>query len=240
MSAADDESPLSLRRLRSAFAAMLRPGPAQDGVDGQAPSGNGDSGTPQHEPCETNPRSIAEAMLFVGRPDGGPMSARELAAAMRGVSPLEIDAAVRELNERYEQDGAPYAISGSPHGYRLELRDEFRRVRDRFDGRIRESRLSSAAMEVLAIVAYNQPVTAEETNQLRGKPSSAILATLVRRRLLRLERADEPSRPPRYVTTDRFLRLFGLENLSALPRGDELMPQEALTVAPAAHRDPAQ
>jgi segregation and condensation protein B len=173
------------------------------------------------------------------------MSARELAAAMRGVSPTEIDAAVGELNERYEQDGSPYAITGSPHGYRLELRDEFRRVRDRFDGRIRESRLSAAAMEVLAIVAYNQPVTAEETNQLRGKPSGAILATLVRRRLVRLERADEPSRPPSYVTTERFLRLFGLESLSALPRGDELMPQEALASLPvalcdAAHKPPLQ
>jgi segregation and condensation protein B len=95
-------------------------------------------------------------------------------------------------------------------------------------------------MEVLAIVAYNQPVTADQTHQLRGKPSGAILATLVRRRLVRLERADEPDTPPRYVTTERFLRLFGLESLSALPRGDELMPQEALATMPIVLRDPAQ
>ena len=161
-------------------------------------------------------------MLFVGRPDNRPFSAREMAAAMRGCSPAEIDAAVAELNKIYERDGAPYEIVGSSNGYQLALRDEFGRMRDKFYGRVREAKLSPVALEVLSIVAYNQPTTAEEVSQLRGAPSGAALATLVRWRLLRLDRPAEGREPPRYSTTDRFLRLFGLDSLAALPRSEEL------------------
>jgi segregation and condensation protein B len=160
-------------------------------------------------------------MLFVGRPDNRPISAREMAAAMRGVSPAEINAAIAELNAIYDAEAAPYRIDGSHAGYRLVLREEFERMRDKFYGRIREAKLSPAAIEVLSIVAYNQPSTAEMINELRGTPSGAILSTLVRRRLLRLERCADGG-GARYWTTDRFLRLFGLENLSALPRSEEL------------------
>jgi segregation and condensation protein B len=165
---------------------------------------------------------VVEALLFVGQPDNQPFTARELAAAMRGVSPSEITAAVAELNAVYESDGAPYRIDESHAGYRLALREGFARMRDKFYGRVREARLSPAAIEVLSIVAYNQPVTVERINELRGAPSSALLASLVRRRLVRLERPGEKGAAPQYWTTERFLRLYGLENLSALPRTEEL------------------
>ncbi|MEX0586774.1 MAG: SMC-Scp complex subunit ScpB [Pirellulales bacterium] len=161
-------------------------------------------------------------MLFVGRPDNGTFSAREMAAAMRGCSPAEIDAAVAELNEIYQQDSAPYEIIGSSNGYRMAIRDEFGRMRDKFYGRVREAKLSPAAVEVLSIVAYKQPTTGEEINRLRGSSSGAVLATLVRLRLVRLDRPAEGREPARYSTTDRFLRLFGLENLAALPQSEEL------------------
>jgi segregation and condensation protein B len=161
-------------------------------------------------------------MLFVGRPDNRPTSARELAAAMRGVSPAEVDAAVDELNALYDADAAPYHIELSKAGYRLVLRNEFERMRDKFYGRVREAKLSPTAIEVLSIVAYNQPVTTAKINELRGAPSGGALSTLVRRRLLRLERAQDRATPPTYRTTDRFLQLFGLESLSVLPRSEEL------------------
>ena len=160
-------------------------------------------------------------MLFVGRPDNQSFSARELAAAMRGVSPAEIDAVVGELNTRYDDDAAPYRIERTISGYRLVLREEFERMRDKFYGRVREAKLSRAAIEVLSIVAYNQPVTVDQINELRGAASGAALSTLVRRKLVRLERAGD-AEPPQYWTTDRFLRLFGLENLTALPQSEEL------------------
>jgi segregation and condensation protein B len=161
-------------------------------------------------------------MLFVGRPDGGAFSARELAAAMRGCSPGEIDEAVAELNDTYRADGAPYEIVCSASGYRLELREEYGRMRDKFYGRVREAKLSRAALEVLSVVAYKQPVSGEDVNRLRGSASGAALATLVRLRLVRQDRQAEGDGPAHYWTTDRFLRLFGLENLAALPQSEEL------------------
>jgi segregation and condensation protein B len=161
-------------------------------------------------------------MLFVGRADDRPFSARELAAAMRGVSPAEIGAAVTELNRTYERDAAPYQISSSSEGHRLVLRDDFTRMRDKFHGRLREAKLSPAAVEVLSVVAYHQPTTAEAINELRGASSGAALAWLVRRKLVRIDRPTDRGGKPTYATTDRFLRLFGLENVAALPRSEEL------------------
>jgi segregation and condensation protein B len=184
-----------------------------------------ESGSPREiasRACEINPRTVVEAMLFVGRPDNGPLSARELAAAMRGVSPGEIEAAVSELNSTYDADKAPYWIEQNNGGYRLVLRDEFQRMRDKFYGRVKEARLSPAVLEVLSVLAYNQPATADHLSELRGAPSGAALSTLVRRRLVKLERAGEGGKVPQYSTTERFLKLFGLESLEALPRAEEL------------------
>jgi segregation and condensation protein B len=227
-----EPSPLSLGRLREAFAAML--GSADGSQDaGNEHSNPGASATGESSPvvdapgsppelCEISPRSVVEAMLFVGRPDNRAASARELAAAMRGVSPSEVDAAVAELNALYDADATPYRIAHSHGGYRLVLRDEFERMRDKFYGRVREARLSPAAIEVLSIVAYNQPVSAAQIDELRGAASGGALSILVRRRLLGLERSEDRGSMPVYRTTDRFLRLFGLESLSVLPRSEEL------------------
>src|SRR6185436_17248862 len=178
--------------------------------------------SPLPAPCEINPRSVVEAMLFVGQPDSRALSARELAAAMRGVSPSEIEAAVAELNSTYDADGAPYRIEQTNAGYRMALRSEFDRMRDKFYGRVKEARLSPAVLEVLSILAYNQPATLEQVNELRGAASGAALSTLVRRKLVTLERPGDGGGPSQYSTTERFLKLFGLESLDALPRAEEL------------------
>jgi segregation and condensation protein B len=216
------ESPLSLSRLRDAFAAMLGDaGTSRESrVEGREP--DVPPSTIAHSvKCEISPCSVAEAMLFVGRPDNGPISARELAAAMRGVSPNEIEAAVGQLNATYDRDRAPYRIEQTSGGYRLVLRAEFERMRDKFYGRVKEARLSPAALEVLSVLAYNQPATAEQLTELRGSASGAALSTLVRRKLVKLERPAEGGEPA-YSTTERFLTLFGLEALDALPRSEEL------------------
>ena len=102
------------------------------------------------------------------------------------------------------------------------IRSEFEKVRDRFYGPIREAKLSQAAVEVLALVAYNQPTTSEKISQLRGHPSGSILSQLVRRQLLRFEKPEKKPRTPVYHTTPRFLKLFGLSNLEELPKNQEL------------------
>lgn len=220
------DPPLSLSRLRDAFAAMLgdtkeeKPAAPSSSVP-SAPNNDAKEEASSRR-CEINARTVVEAMLFVGRPDNGPISARELAAAMRGVSPGEIETAVGELNATYDADGAPYWIEQNNGGYRLVLRDEFQRMRDKFYGRVKEARLSPAVLEVLSILAYNQPATADHLSDLRGAPSGAALSTLVRRRLVKLERSAEGGKSPQYSTTERFLKLFGLESLEALPRAEEL------------------
>jgi segregation and condensation protein B len=224
--------PLSLNRLRAAFAQMLGADSDQSASASiEAPASQRES-TKSHkhkvqlpaaaDPCEISPRTVVEAMLFVGRADDCPFPARELAAAMRGVSPAEIESAVAELNQIYERDAAPYKITSSSEGYRLILCDDFTRMRDKFHGRLREAKLSPAAVEVLSIVAYHQPTTAEAINELRGASSGAALAWLVRRKLVRMDPPADRGGKPRYGTTDRFLRLFGLENVAALPRSEEL------------------
>jgi segregation and condensation protein B len=224
-------SPFSLSRLRDAFAEMLGAGttdgsviPTEGSSQSQQTKASNHNAAGAGQPsnaCEICPRSVVEAMLFVGKPDNATFSSRELAASIRGVSPAEIENAVAELNAMYDDDTTPYRIDASNAGYRLALRDDFDRMRDKFYGRVREAKLSPGAVEVLSIVAYNQPATAEEINQLRGTPSSAALSTLVRRKLVRLERSAGGGAPS-YWTTDRFLRLFGLNNLAALPRSEEL------------------
>ena len=86
----------------------------------------------------------------------------------------------------------------------------------------REARLSQAAIEVLALVAYNESLSSEEISRIRGRASGAILAQLVRRQLLKVERSPQRPRLARYSTTPRFLELFRLESLADLPRSEEI------------------
>lgn len=172
---------------------------------------------------EVTPLSILEAMLFVGHPGNEPLTADQVAGLMRGVEPSEVHELVKQLNAKYDAQGAPYVIQSVESGYRLTLREQYGGLREKFYGRLREARLSQAAVDVLAIVAYRQPLGRQEVDELRGAPSAAILSQLVRRGLLRVERPD-PDKPRRvvYHTTDRFLELFGLPSLAELPQAQDL------------------
>ena len=104
---------------------------------------------------------------------------------MRGVRPADIDLLVDQINATYTARNCPYEIAAEGAGYRMRLRDQYSRLRDRFYGKARQARLSQAAIEILAIVAYHQPLTAHDINAWRGTPSGPILSQLVRRELLR-------------------------------------------------------
>lgn len=208
----ESRSPLSLKRLTAAFAQML----GSPGVGGESDT------SPQRDPCEISPRSIVEAVLFVGAEDNQPRTAEELAAGMRDVSAEEVVAAIGQLNELYERDAAPYRVVQRDGGYLLELREELHRLRDNLHGRTKEAKLSPAALEVLSVVAYQQPTTAVTIDGMRGKRSGALLSALVRRGLVRLDRPAENPDQPHYHTTDRFLRLFGLAHIDQLPRAAEM------------------
>jgi len=230
-----EQQPLSLDRLTSAFADML--GTGQDAPESESRGGDpGESGgseqggtpslvEPEDSACEVSPRTILEAMLFVGTADNRPLTAKQVAELIRGVTPEEVDGLVRELNEQYAGDKAPYRIVSEGAGYRMVLREDFHRVRDRFYGRIKQVTLSQAAIEVLSLVAYHPGITKDQLEEHRGKKSGALLTQLVRRQLLRIQRPDEKPRKPHYYTTDRFLRIFHLKSLEDLPRSKDFEEQ---------------
>lgn len=169
-----------------------------------------------------SPRMIVEGMLFVGTSDGRPLTSREMAAHIRDVSPKEVDALVVELNQQYESTGTSYHIASDGPGYRMQVRPEHESVRRRFGGRVREAKLTPQAIEVLSVVAYRQPVTAEDVTKLRGSRSHALLNQLVRRGLLHLERPGDAPQRPTFHTTDKFNRLFGIDSPRDLPSSEDL------------------
>ena len=197
---------------------------AEAGATAESGEGGLETEPPADDSCPICPRTILEAMLFVGNRDNQPLTPRRAAELMRDVEVDEIPTLVEELNRRYDETGAPYQIVGEGDGYRMRLRGDFSSLRNRFYGRVREARLSQAAIDVLALVAYRQPLTSEKLQKLRGKPSSHILSHLVRRGLLRIERPGSKRRTPHYYTTERFLRLFNLQTLDDLPRSEEPEP----------------
>lgn len=224
---------VSLDRLSEAFAAVLRAGgkkaaaeptPPLEPPAEPAPPPVADA--PVEEPADAaagvSPLTIFEAMLFVGGPDNTPIEAAQAAALMRGVEPQEIHDLVDQLNERYRKLGCAFEIVSEGAGYRMSLREEFHRVRERFYGKVRHARLSQAAIDVLSLVAYNQPINRDALDKLRGRPSSAVLNQLVRRQLLRIERPPENPREVLYHTTTRFLKLLGLSSLADLPRSQDI------------------
>lgn len=195
-----------------------------DGHDGEAsedlppdPEGAaGDGQSAAHDPVGVSPLTVLETMLFVGSIDNQPLEPARAAELMRGVTPADVLGMVEQLNARYDSSGCPYKIVHEGAGYRMKLRRAFHAIRNKFYGRVREARLSQAAIDTLAIVAYRQPLTADQVTQLRGTPSGHLLSQLVRRQLLRVER-PKGSRTMRYTTSPRFLELFGLASLDELP-----------------------
>lgn len=175
------------------------------------------------ERIETSPLTILEAMLFVGDRENKPLLPDRAAELMRNVTQDEIIDAVAELNRKYESNGCPYIIEQEEDGFRLVLHSDFDAMRSGFYGKTREARLSQQAVDILAIVAYKQPISAEDIQQIRKAPVGGILGQLQRRELLQVEKVtDGKKRVSLYSTTERFLQLFGLESLDDLPIADDL------------------
>jgi len=169
-----------------------------------------------------SPRMIVEGMLFVGDSEGQPLTNRQIATNIRDVSPKEVDELIEQLNQEYREAGTTYEIIGEGAGYRLQIRSEFEYIRQRFLGRVREAKLTPSAVEVLSVVAYRQPVTADQVTKLRNTSSRALLSQLVRRGLLGLEHTEATPKKPTYHTTDRFNRLFRIDSPKDLPSSEDL------------------
>jgi segregation and condensation protein B len=163
---------------------------------------------------------IVEAVLFAG---GGPLTADRAGTAIRGLTPQQLVDAVDTLNADYRRQARPYLIQAQDEGYVLTLRPRFKEVAERLYGQSREARLSPAAIDVLSLVAYRQPVSKLEIDSLRGVESGALLRQLVRRNLVAVvQRGESDRREVLFGTTSRFLELFQLQSLDDLPETQDL------------------
>lgn len=217
---------LSIDRLAQAFAAMMggadpygAPAAPADVVreDASPDLDDADRSPEEDSGCRVSPLTILEALLFVGLADAAPISSRRVAALMRGVRSQEIDDMARQLQARYRADNCPYEIVSRSDGWLLRLRPEFARFGSVLEGRARQVRLDGDALDVLAAVAWNQPVPRDRLVDLGCDARPAVLRQLVRRGLLELKVPADGAGEPVYRTTPRFLEVFRLERIEDLP-----------------------
>jgi len=155
--------------------------------------------------------AAVEACLFAA---GDPVKVAVLAEAVEQ-PPSVVRAVLAHLAQRNQASGVVLERIGD--GWRFRTAERFARTIQRMTGR-RPTKLSRAALEVLAVIAYRQPVTRPEIESLRGVDSGGVLKTLLDRGLVRSAgRSDDPGRPLLYRTTARFLDTFSLSDLRALP-----------------------
>ena len=171
-----------------------------------------------------SPEAIIEGALFVGHPDNKPLTEERLATLMRDIDPDEVVAIIERLNESYREHEQALRIVRDDFGFKMTISPEVEIVRRSFLGKVRETRLSQSAIEVLSLVAYQPGITAQKVQDQRGRESNSLLNQLVRRQLLELRRIKPEGggrAVPHYYPTERFLFLFGIESLEDLPQVEE-------------------
>ncbi len=166
----------------------------------------------------SEPLSLAarlEALLFMAP---GPTAIAQLAGALE-VTPLRVERALQELEATYGDRGL--RLQRSARGVQLTTAPEAARDVERFLDLETTVHLSQAALEVLAIVAYKQPVTRPQVDAIRGVNSESSMRTLLRYGLIQeVGRSDGPGRPILYATSNEFLHEFGLASVEDLPALD--------------------
>lgn len=157
-----------------------------------------------------------EALLFVAP---GPVTVAQLATLLE-VSPRLVEKGLEGLGTHYTQDPSVNGLRIQEHQgrYQLTTAPEFAGIIEQFLGLDTTSRLSRAALETLAIIAYQQPVTRPEIDNIRGVNSDGVLKSLLSKGLVQeVGRAERPGRPILYSTTTDFLQHFGLSSIQELP-----------------------
>jgi segregation and condensation protein B len=163
---------------------------------------------------------LLEAALFASP---RPVPAEELVALDADESLAAVQAALQTLREHYDVDGHGVELVEQGGGWQILTRPEYTEAIERAQMAVRPQRLSGAALETLAIVAYRQPIGRAEIAEIRGVDVGAILKSLLERGLIEVTaRGEGLGRPLLYGTTPLFLEQFALRHLEELPRVDEL------------------
>jgi len=169
---------------------------------------------------EITTQSVVEAVLFAA---DGPLAAGKIAQIVGAGDAREVRKHIAALNEKYEAAGCAFRIDEIAGGFQMLTLPQYNTWLSKLSRARQESKLSQAAMETLAIVAYKQPVLRADVEAIRGVSSGEMLNRLRELGLVKIVgRAEEPGRPMLYGTTRRFLDVFGLADLSELPKVEEL------------------
>jgi len=164
-------------------------------------------------------KAALEAILFVSNE---PVTLDSLVDAFGEDQKEDILAQLDEIKRALEANIGGFMLEQTAGGWRLASRPEHDPILKKYFAKKGESRLSIAALETLAIVAYRQPVTAPEISDIRGVNSNAVLRTLLDRRLIRVSgRKEVVGSPFLYRTTREFLVHFGLNDIRDMPRLEE-------------------
>ncbi len=172
------------------------------------------------------PLAMVEAVLLIA---DEPLPARRLAQAAGLADAADARRLVRKLQNLYDEDGSAFQVEELAGGYQLLTRSEYHRWLIRLRRGGLDVRLTPAARETLAIVAYRQPITRADVEVIRGVHCGEILRLLMEKGLIRIAgRHDSLGRPVLYGTTRKFLQVFGLKSIKDLPTAEGLTapPQE--------------
>lgn len=165
------------------------------------------------------------AVLFLAKE---PLPSRKLSQYSNLADGTEARTLVTQLNRQFDESGRAFRAEFVAGGYQLVTRPQFARWLRRLEYMPSGTRLSTPAMETLAVVAYRQPVLRVEIESVRGVGCGEMLSQLLNRDLVRISgRSEELGRPYLYSTTKRFLMIFGLRSLDDLPRAELFQEDES-------------
>jgi len=165
-------------------------------------------------------KEIIESLIFISL---DPLTVEKIKDVLNDFPGAEIDQALAELLQSYAVSEKGIQIIQTAGGYVFTTRPEFDPWVRRLLKIDKKSRLSSAALETLSVIAYHQPITLSEISALRNVDSSYTLKTLLQKKLIKIiGRKNSPGKPLIYRTTERFLAYFGLNSLGDLPTEEEI------------------
>lgn len=200
-----------------------------DGADDQQSSKGKTKGADVPVP-EDLPLRIEAALMSTDRAIG----AGKLGDILGGVATKPIREAIDELNKVYDETGRSFRVEQLAGGWQIVTLPQYAQVLANLHKSRQSNKLTAAALETLAIIAYKQPILRAEIEAIRGVSSGETVRSLMERHLVKIiGRAEEIGRPMLYGTTKQFLEVFGLASLKDLPNAGELRPPKPRALIPA-------
>jgi segregation and condensation protein B len=167
-----------------------------------------------------NLKASLEAVLFTC---DEPLTPARLKELFPEAKPEEIRDGLAQLRAEYEQTGRAFSLDEIAGGYQLLTRPQYVDIIGRLKKSKADRKLSAAALETLAIIAYKQPIKRVDLEAIRGAQSGELIRALMERGLVKIAgRDDVPGTPLQYGTTKEFLDVFGLKAIEDLPRPEEV------------------